>query len=186
MSDVPTTIPKPREPKLRKPPPRVRDAIHAYVSGRAKTKTAAAKIAGISREYFERSLSQPHVSEYLRARALREVATSAGRAAARLNQLIDSGSERVAFEATRFSLGVAGIKPVPDNNVSVNVGIELKAGYVIDLSESGDFSGVQALANARGEPVRVIDLSVPGNSPDAIKTIEPIAGIGPDRRKPAE
>ena len=29
------------------------------------------------------------------------------------------------------------LKPTPDNNVSVSVGIELKAGYVIDLSEPG-------------------------------------------------
>jgi hypothetical protein len=56
---------------------------------------------------------------------------TSGRAAARLSRLIDSGSERV--EATRFSLGVAGIKPAADAQVNVN--IELKAGYVIDLSE---------------------------------------------------
>jgi hypothetical protein len=42
----------------------------------------------------------------------------------------------VALEATKFSLGVAGIRPATDN-VSVNIGIELKAGYVIDLSEPG-------------------------------------------------
>jgi hypothetical protein len=50
-----------------------------------------------------------------------------------LSQLIDSTSQRVALEATKFSLGVAGIKPAAD--ASVNVNIELKAGYVIDLSE---------------------------------------------------
>jgi hypothetical protein len=120
--------------KMRKPPPKVRAAIYAYVF-RGKTKTAAAKIAGISREYFERSLSLPHVAEYLRVRAASKVASSAGRAAARLDELIDSRSERVAFEATRFSLGVAGIKPAEDARLSVSV--ELKAGYVIDLSEPG-------------------------------------------------
>jgi hypothetical protein len=64
------------------------------------------------------------------------VALSSGRAAARLNQLIDSTSQRVALEATKFSLGVAGIKPAAD--ASVNDNIELKAGYVIDLSERDD------------------------------------------------
>ena len=29
------------------------------------------------------------------------------------------------------------LKPTPDNNVSVSMGIELKAGYVIDPSEPG-------------------------------------------------
>jgi hypothetical protein len=60
---------------------------------------------------------------------------SSGRAAARLNQLIDSTSQRVALEATKFSLGVAGIKPAADAQVNVN--IDVKAGYVIDLSEPG-------------------------------------------------
>jgi hypothetical protein len=54
----------------------------------------------------------------------------------RRRRLIDGTSQRVALEATKFSLGVAGIRPPPDN-VSVNIGIELKAGYVIDLSEPG-------------------------------------------------
>ena len=59
---------------------------------------------------------------------------SSGRAAARLNQLIDSTSQRVALEATKFSLGVAGIKPAAD--AAVNVNIAIQAGYVIDLSEA--------------------------------------------------
>jgi hypothetical protein len=69
----------------------------------------------------------------LQTRAAREVALSSGRAAARLNQLIDSTSQKVALDATKFSLGVAGIKPAADAQVNVN--IELRAGYVIDLSE---------------------------------------------------
>jgi hypothetical protein len=56
-------------------------------------------------------------------------------------------SERVAFEATRFSLSVAGIRPAADANVSVN--LELRAGYVIDLSGRDD----RAEHRARGRPV---------------------------------
>ena len=52
-------------------------------------------------------------------------------------ELIHSSSQRVGFEASRHVLALAGLKPTPDNNVSVSVGIELKAGYVIDLSEPG-------------------------------------------------
>ena len=63
----------------------------------------------------------------------REVALTSGQAAARLGQLLDSGSKRL--DATKFALGVAGIKPVDDARLSVS--IELRAGYVIDLSESG-------------------------------------------------
>ena len=114
------------EPKLRKPPPKVRAAIEALVTGQVRTITA-------SRERLSRAFSEPHNAEALRTRAAREVAMSSGKAVARLNQLIDSTSQKVALEATKFSLGVAGIKPAVD--ASVNVNIELKAGYVIDLSE---------------------------------------------------
>jgi hypothetical protein len=118
---------------MRKPPPKVRAAIEALVTGQAKTTTAAAKKVGLSRERLSRAFGEPHNAEALRTRAAREVALSSGRAAARLSQLIDSASQRVALEATKFSLGVAGIKPAEDARVNVN--IELKAGYVIDLSE---------------------------------------------------
>jgi ParB-like chromosome segregation protein Spo0J len=130
---VPATTP---QLKARMPPPKVRAAIEALVTGKVRTITAAAKRVGLSRERLSRAFSEPHNAEALRTRALREVALSSGRAAARLNQLIDSTSQRVALEATKFSLGVAGIRPAADSQVNVN--IELKAGYVIDLSEPGD------------------------------------------------
>jgi hypothetical protein len=97
---------------------------------------------------------------------LLNVSPSSGRAAARLNQLIDSTSQRVALEATKFSLGVAGIKPAPDANVSVNVGVTI-AGYCIDLSEPG-------------QPHKIVG----GQVIDA--TAGPIAGVGPGglERKP--
>jgi hypothetical protein len=128
---VPTTTTP--QPKMRKPPPRVRAAIEALCTAQARTITAAAKKVGLSRERLSRAFSEVHNAEALRTRAAREVALSSGRAAARLNQLIDSASQRVALEATKFSLGVAGIKPASDN-VSVNVGVQL-AGWVISLEE---------------------------------------------------
>jgi hypothetical protein len=147
---VPTaTTPQPR---MRKPPPKVRAAIEALVTGQVRTIKAAAAKVGLSRERLSRAFSEPHVRHALRERVDREVALTSGRAAARLSQLIDSGSERVAFEATRFSLGVAGIKPAADAQVNVN--IELKAGYVIDLSERDEpaakiVSGVAKVIDAK-------------------------------------
>jgi hypothetical protein len=131
-STPPARLPRP-EPKRRKPPPKVRAAIEALVTGQVRTITAAAKRVGLTRERLSRAFSEPHNAEALRTRAAREVALSSGRAAARLNQLIDSTSQKVSLEATKFSLGVAGIKPASDPQVSIN--LELKAGYVIDLSE---------------------------------------------------
>ena len=144
-----TTTPR---SKMRKPPPRVRAAIEALVTGQVRTIKAAAQKVGVSREYLSRAFSLPHNAEALRTRAAREVALSSGRAAARLNQLIDSTSQRVALEATKFSLGVAGIKPADDARVSVS--IEVKAGYVIDLSERDEpkakiIGGVEKVIDAK-------------------------------------
>jgi hypothetical protein len=151
---------------MRKPPPKVRAAIEALVTGQARTITAAAKKVGLSREYLSRAFSLPHNAEALRTRAAREVALSSGRAAARLNQLIDSTSQRVALEATKFSLGVAGIRPAPDA-VSVNVGVQV-AGYVIDLRERSERGGALPNVTIDGAGATIIDAKP-----------EPIAGIGP-------
>jgi hypothetical protein len=118
-------------------PKKVRNAIEVYVSGRAKTITAAAEQAGLSREYLSRSLSEPHIAEHLRQKAARTVAMGAGRAAARVMELIDAESEHVSFDASRHILSIAGIKPAPDG-ASLNVNLNIRAGYVIDLGAPGD------------------------------------------------
>jgi hypothetical protein len=67
-------------------------------------------------------------------RAARDsIASGVMRASARLNGLIDASSEHVSLDATKHVLGIAGIKPAQDAQVSVN--IDIKAGYVIDLSD---------------------------------------------------
>lgn len=124
------------QPKPRPIPRRVRQAIELIVTGACKTKQAAAKRVGIPRETLSRWLHRPAGAEALRARAAHEVASSAGRAAARLTKLLDSSSQKVSLEAVKYSLGVAGIKPASDP-VSVNVGVKV-AGYVIDLRDGRD------------------------------------------------
>jgi|ERR1700680_1103912 hypothetical protein len=119
-----------RKPTIQKA---IRIAVEALTSGDAKSVTDAAEKAGISREYLSRRLSEPHVAEYLRQKAARVVAIAAGRASARLVQLIDSESEHVSFDATKHTLAIAAIKPAAEPNISLN--IEMRAGYVIDLSD---------------------------------------------------
>jgi hypothetical protein len=147
-----TTTP---QPKMRKPPARVRAAIEALVTGQVRTIKAAAAKVGLSRERLSRAFSEPHVRHALRERVDREVALTSGRAAARLGQLIDSGSERVAFKATRFSLGVAGIKPAAD--AQVNVSLSIQAGYVIDLSEPGEPAAKTVGGEAKGFDAKPIE-----------------------------
>jgi len=47
--------------------------------------------------------------------------------------LLDSDSEIVRDRASSFVLGLAGIQPASTPSVSLN--LEIKAGYVIDLSD---------------------------------------------------
>jgi hypothetical protein len=50
-----------------------------------------------------------------------------------LLELVDGTSAKVSLEASKFALGVAGIKPAADAQVNVN--LELRAGYILDLRE---------------------------------------------------
>ena len=78
-------------------------------------------------------MSTPHVAEHLRQKVLRHLAIAAARAGATKVELLDSPSELVRDRASAFVLGLAGIQPAANPTVSLN--LEIKAGYVIDLSD---------------------------------------------------
>jgi len=58
-------------------------------------------------------------------------------------------------------LGVAGIKPVADSNVSLQVGLEVRAGYVLDL---------------RGRSADVVDAKGNGDVIDLIPNAKQLEG----------
>lgn len=126
-------IEAPSPDKTRRISRRIKAACDALVHGDVKTVTDAAAKANLSREHLSRELSKPHIAEYLRQKACRALAIGAGRAAAVKLELLDSDSEHVRNDASAFVLGLAGIKPKSDAQVSVN--IDIKAGYVIDLTD---------------------------------------------------
>ena len=138
-----TTLPEPTEPtgkreKKRLPPKRVRAAIAALNNGTAKTITDAAALAGISRQYFYRSMKLPHVSEFARAMSASTLALATGRAAAVKVDLLDCESSHVRDSASSFVLGCAGIQPV-QTNLNLNLNGEMpRAGWIIDLSERAE------------------------------------------------
>jgi hypothetical protein len=68
--------------------------------------------------------------------------------------LLDSASELVRDRGSTFVLGLAAIQPTAEPTVNLN--IEVKAGYVIDLSVD------PALETAK---LRVCILMLPGRSP---------------------
>jgi hypothetical protein len=70
---------------------------------------------------------------FIERRARETIAAGTMRASARLVELLDAASEHVSLDASKHMLGIAGIKPQQDAQVSVN--IDIKAGYVIDLTD---------------------------------------------------
>jgi hypothetical protein len=112
---------------------KVRAGIEFMVMGDCKIIKDAAEKAGLSREHFTRELSKPHVAEYMRQKVLKQLAIAAARAGAVKGELLDSDNEIVRDRASTFVLGLADIAPASAPALSVN--LEIKAGYVIDLSD---------------------------------------------------
>jgi hypothetical protein len=112
---------------------KVRAAIDAMVSGDCKKISEAAAKVGLARESLSRALSTPHVAEHLRQKVKRHLAIHAARAGAAKVDLLDSSNEMARDRASTFVLGLAGIQPATNPSVSIN--LEVKAGYVIDLSD---------------------------------------------------
>jgi hypothetical protein len=103
------------------------------VSGECKKIREAAEKVGLARESLSRALSKPHVAEHLRRKVLRHLAIAAARAGAVKSELLDSDNAIARDRASSFVLGLAGMQPAANPSVSVNV--DIRAGYVIDLSD---------------------------------------------------
>jgi len=115
---------------------KVASAIDLMVTGVCKDITSAADKVGMARESLSRALNKPRIAEHLRQKVQRHLAIQAARAGAVKGELLDSPNEMVRDRASSFVLGLAGIAPAAEP--SLNVNIEVKAGYVIDLSEGRD------------------------------------------------
>lgn len=111
---------------------RVAQAIELLVSGECRYQKDAAERANITPEHLCKALKKPTVRVFYERAARESIAAGTMRASARLIGLLDASSEHVSFDAAKHVLGIAGIKPTADAQVSVNV--EIKAGYVIDLT----------------------------------------------------
>ncbi|MBR1086456.1 hypothetical protein JQ621_03105 [Bradyrhizobium manausense] len=112
---------------------RVREAIASMVTGESKNITAAAIKVGLTREHLSRELSKPHIAAFMHQKVQRNLAIAATRAGAAKVELLDCDNAMVRDRASSFVLGLAGIQPA--SQPSVNVNIEVRAGYVIDLSD---------------------------------------------------
>jgi hypothetical protein len=112
---------------------KVRAAIDLMVSGECKKICDAAEKVGLARETLSRALSKPHVSALMLQKVQRSLAMAAARAGAVKEELLDSDNAIVRDRASTFVLGLAGIAPASTPTIALN--IDIKAGYVIDLSD---------------------------------------------------
>jgi hypothetical protein len=112
---------------------KVRVAIEAMVSGESKTIADAAAKAGLARESLSRALNTPHVAAHLHQRVVRTLAIAAAKAGTTKVDLLDSDNAMARDRASSFILGLAGIAPASTPSVSLN--LEIRAGYIIDLTD---------------------------------------------------
>ena len=94
----------------------------------------AAKLAGMSEYHLSRELKKPQVQVFIARKARENIQIGMLRASKRVIELVDAESEHVSLDASKHVLAIEGIKPRADAQVSVN--IDIKAGYVIDLTDS--------------------------------------------------
>jgi hypothetical protein len=152
-------IPLPTAPKIF--PTRQAAAIDAMVSGECRKISEAAEKVGLARESLSRALSKPHIAALMREKVLRSLAIAATRAGATKVELLDSDNAMVRDRASTFVLGLAGIQPA--TSPSVNVNIEMKAGYVIDLREPGEGPEMRIVSSTG--PAAIDHNADPDNSP---------------------
>jgi hypothetical protein len=140
-----TKMPAPRAlAALDKPPPvlpdkplritdKVRRAINLFVAGDCTKITEAAEKVGLARESLGKALDRPHVVAYLQQRTRKRLEILAARAGVVKGELLESDNDMARDRASSFVLGLAGIQPATTPGLVLN--LEIKAGYVIDLSD---------------------------------------------------
>ena len=151
-------IPAPAVDKVLRITDKVRRGIAALVSGECKNPTDAARKVGLAPESMLRALAKPHVIQHLQTQTRRRLDILAARAGAVKGELLDSDNEMVRDRSSSFVLGLAGIQPATTPGVALN--IEIKAGYVIDLTDHdprpGADGGMRIVSSTvRPEPVTI-------------------------------
>ena len=118
--------------KIRAPSARLQQALN-HLATKGVNQREAAKLAGISETHLCRELKKPAIRVFIERAARQKIAGGMLRAANRVMELVDASSEHVSAEMSKHVLAIGGIKPTADAQVSVNV--DIKAGFVIDISE---------------------------------------------------
>jgi hypothetical protein len=124
-----------KQPKKRRIPRRIAEVVRLLVTGECKTQRAAAERTGMSETYLSTALSKPEILAHIEQQTRVSLARLQAPAAATLARLMtEAASEHVQKDIAIHALAINGHKPKADAQVSVN--IDIKAGYVIDLTDN--------------------------------------------------
>jgi hypothetical protein len=111
---------------------RLQDAVRLIESGEVRSIKAAAGRTGLSYAYLVEALHKPATEAFIAKIKRRNLSAAALRGSQRALELVDSPSERTSIEATKLVLGIDGFHA--DTAPRVDVRVDVRAGYVIDLS----------------------------------------------------
>lgn len=133
VQELTTTMQKPA--KTRRPSKRMAEAIRLLGTGECKTQRAAAERVGMSETHLCEMLRKPEIRVFMDRYARSTIAYGSVRAANRIVELIDAGSEHVSLDASKHTLAIEGIKPAVEPQSLAQA--QPVAGWVVDLSEPG-------------------------------------------------
>lgn len=129
-------VQQPRKERKQRISKAVLQVIDLLETGECKTRKAAAIRAGLHPDYVSRLLKKDHIRVFMERRARQTIVEALPRATFRMVELLDAKSEHVAADMSRHIAAIGGIKPAEQAQVSVN--IDVRAGYIIDVSEPYD------------------------------------------------
>jgi hypothetical protein len=123
----------PKQPAERRISSRMQKVL-TLLATKGMTQREAAKQGGMTEAYLSTALRKPQIQVFIARVARQNIQLGMLRASKRVIELVDAESEHVSLDASKHVLAIEGIKPRADAQVSVN--IDIKAGYVIDLTDS--------------------------------------------------
>jgi hypothetical protein len=137
--------------------PRVEIALTALASGSAATISQAAEQAKITRRGLGLALQKPAIRARMKELIEENLKAGSLRASSRMRELMeDADNSMVAFKASEYLLGTgAGIAPPVRTStaVAINIAGDVRAGFVIDLSEGDRPRAVVGGGGSAGGPV---------------------------------
>jgi hypothetical protein len=125
-----------------------------------KTQLEACAAVGFTPRALQFALKKQSVKTYMQEVVMHSLGLTAMKAAKRIDELLNSPNEMVAFHSSRYALatGLQIQPPEARSGPVVNIGVMAAAGYVLDLREPEDTrplpaSNVVRLVAASASPV---------------------------------